>query len=129
DRTGGPVGRKPGAPEGFADIDIAEAGNEALVHQCRFQRSLASGEKRGQRLPVEAVAGRLKPQSREGGVTCQLLLVRQQQEAETARVIIGKPHLAASASGEADDDVIMGGALRPVAMECTGPESRVLLLD
>jgi hypothetical protein len=38
DRAGLGLGMQAGAEQGLADIDVAEAGDEALVEQGRFQR-------------------------------------------------------------------------------------------
>src|SRR5580704_10224858 len=43
ERARRPVRRQTGMPERLTDIDVAQAGNQALVHQYRLQRRLTAG--------------------------------------------------------------------------------------
>src|SRR3954454_23768349 len=82
------LGMQPRAKERLANIYIAESGDQALVHECRFERRLAAAEEARDDLARQLVAERLDAHIAEVTTLAEGGARREIHEAEAARVII-----------------------------------------
>src|SRR5579883_868424 len=113
DRAGRAFRGQPGPVQGFADIDVAEPGDEALVEQRRLERPFAAGEQAGKRGAVQIVAERLETEPFERRGVARLVERLDPHRAEAARIVVDD----ARAVGEADRHMIMRRIFRAGEME------------
>src|SRR6185437_6813674 len=92
DRAGAALWREPGVEQGLADIDVAQARNEALIGERGFERRLLPLQFRFQRGAVEFGGERLGTDRGEELVLWQLALLHYGDEAEAARIVERHTH-------------------------------------
>ena len=84
-----PLRREPRAEQRLADIDIAEAGDDALVAERGLQRGLLAGAGSRQHGGVEFIAERLRPERAQQRLLVELGARHQLHRAEAARIVEG----------------------------------------
>ncbi len=89
----------------LADIDVAEPGNNALIHEERLEIGAAAMRALGQISRAEVLAERLHAETGEQRMRFQLRFRNEQHEAEPARIVVGD----FSAARHAEEHVVMLG--------------------
>ncbi len=102
-RSGRALWREPCAPQCLAHVNVAQAGDYALIRKDRFERRGALREARRERLRRQLVAGRLEAEVGEHRMRVEILRRDQEHEAETARVVVDD----ARAAFQMEDHVIV----------------------
>ena len=100
------VRRQPRPPQRLADIDVAEAGDQPLVHERRLERRLAAGEQAGERGAAHLVAERLDAERGEMFRAVEPGARHQVHQAEAARIVEDD----ADARRHVEDDMVVGAA-------------------
>ena len=109
----------------LADIDVAEAGDQALVHERRLERRAAPGHERRERGAGELVAERLDADRLEMLRSRQFGTRAEVHQAETARIVEDD----ADARGHVKDDVVVSLALGGRMIVARGIRRAALSLD
>ena len=94
---GEPPRRQPGAEQRLAGIDVAEAGDDALIEQCRLDRRQLAGQRRTQVRTIETGLERLRAEPGKERVLRRLAALQIVDQAKAAGVV------------EADDGSIVEG--------------------
>jgi hypothetical protein len=116
--TGGTGGVQAGPPQGLVDEEVAEAGQDGLVHQRRLQSAAPAGERGGEGAAVDR--GRVGPLAAHDVRGCGPVgrAVGQPQAAQFAHVAVAQLP-AAVVEGEGDTVVavrrLVGGAAEQAA--------------
>ena len=95
--------RDPGPPQGLADVDVAEARDDALVEEDRLHRREAAGHAGGEGGGGEGVAEGLGAEAGEQRVGVEHGRRHEVDQAEAAGVVEGE----AGAVVEVEDDVVV----------------------
>ena len=109
----------------FADVDVAETGDQALVEKRGLQRCRFAGEQRGEVRSVETRPQRLDPHAREKWVGLDGIGRHQIHEAEAAWIVVDD----AAPIRESEDHMIVGAESRPGMMEDAGTMGAIRRLD
>src|SRR5689334_24273097 len=83
---------EPGAKQSVADVDIAQAGDNTLVHQEGFKIRFSADRPVRQIGGIERLAERLDAEAAEEGVALEILLGDQGHVAKSAHVVVGYHH-------------------------------------
>ena len=102
-REAGFQGLEAGPEKSLADVDVAEAGDDALVHEEGLEVGLPPQRAPGQIGAVEIVAQRLDAEAGEEGILGEIALRDQRHVAEAAGVVVGDD----GAAGHGEDQVVV----------------------
>src|SRR5690606_4121107 len=109
DLAGGDQRRDAGAEQGLADVDVAEAGDDALVQQADLDVLLLAAEGLGEVGAGEGVAERLWAQAGEPRMSLDLVARDQAHEAEAAGVGEADAGRGAGADGAQAEMLVLAG--------------------
>lgn len=124
DRPRPALGRNARPVQAFADVNVAESGDHALIEQGHFDRPAFAGESRIQRHGVEAVSQRIGSQMGEQFVIIQFFGLDQGHEPEAAG--IAKPD---GARIQLEIHMVMGPRRRQAVAENGHPSRHAQVYD
>src|SRR5947209_17796587 len=109
----------------FTDVNVAEAGDEALVEQRSFQWRRLAGEKPREERAIELVAERLDSHSGKERMPVEPNARNDQHEAEPAWIVIDD----AGTVRHAEHDMVVRGSSRSCVMKLSRAPRSGLHLD